>query len=79
MLSLHDVLRARLEHGAEAASRTVENCCTRDVVTAEPTTPIREVAARMLAHHVGSVVVIDGDIAVGIFTHSDALKVLSEG
>ena len=44
-------------------------------VTATPETPIRQVIETMVAGHIGSMVVVDGEAQpVGIFTQSDALK-----
>lgn len=55
--------------------------CVRDVVTATPNERLREIAARMIELHVGSVVVIDGDDGathpVGIITDRDLVRTLS--
>lgn len=53
---------------------------TASVVTADPATPVREVAALMRERNVGSVVLVrDGD-PVGIVTDRDlALSVLADG
>jgi len=50
------------------------DCCNPDVVTCDPDATVREVAALMRRHHVGSVVVTDRDDSrkpVGIVTDRD--------
>lgn len=52
--------------------------CTRDVLTVEPMTPIVEVAQAMIERGVSSALVVDGDVLVGIFTSTDALKLIAQ-
>lgn len=47
---------------------TVEDIVQTDVVTAEPDTPVATVAAKMAEKDVGSVVVVEDDVPVGIVT-----------
>lgn len=52
-----DLLRAHLAH-ADWERRPVGEHMTRDVVTAEPDTLLKDVAERLVAHHIHRVVVI---------------------
>ena len=53
---------------------------TASVVTADPTTPVREVAALMRERNVGSVVLVRDGEPVGIVTDRDlAVSVLADG
>jgi len=49
------------------------------VITAPPTRTVADVARSMRAHHIGSVVIVDGRRPIGIVTDRDlALRVLAE-
>ncbi len=76
LLSVRDVDRLRAEHGPEALHRTVGEACSRQLVTVSPVAPLDEVVAEMLEHHVGSALVVDDGIIVGIFTTVDAMRAL---
>lgn len=45
--------------------------------TVTPDAPLREVARAMADHKHGSAMVVDGDVVVGVFTTTDALKALA--
>jgi acetoin utilization protein AcuB len=80
---LYGVLsREDLEHAlADSASRSevvAGDICTRDPLTVQPMTPIVEVAQAMLERRVASALVVDGDVLVGIFTSTDALRLIAE-
>ncbi len=45
-----------------------------DVLTIEKTATVYEAIERMEALHVGSIIVMDGDVVVGIFTERDYLR-----
>ena len=65
-----------------AASRrghTVEELMTRQVVTVEPTTTVRQAANLMRGRSIGCVVVTDGGRVVGIVTVADLLAILGHG
>ncbi|QSG03228.1 CBS domain-containing protein [Natranaeroarchaeum sulfidigenes] len=51
----------------------VKDCMTSPVVTVSPTDTVHDAMGTMLAEHVGSVVVMDGE-PVGILTRSDVLR-----
>ena len=57
----------------------VTDLARSDVVTAQPETPVTELAGRMDAEDVGSVVITDDDTPVGIVTDRDlAIRVLGK-
>lgn len=58
---------------------TLEEIMTRDVFTASPETPIREVAEAMVKGRFGSAVVVGGRMLLGIFTERDVLRATAEG
>lgn len=58
---------------------TLDDIMTREVFTAAPGTPVAEVAARMLKGRVGSAVVTQGRMLLGIFTERDVLRAAASG
>jgi CBS domain-containing protein len=52
---------------------------TRDVFTAKPGTAVAEVATSMLRSRVGSAVVTQGRMLLGIFTERDVLRAAASG
>lgn len=57
----------------------VENLARSDVVTAERTATVSELASQMDGEHVGSVVITDDDEPIGIVTDRDlAVRVVGE-
>lgn len=59
--------------------RCARHVMTRKVVTVQPATPLREVAALFDAHGFGRVPVLDGDTLVGIVASADLVKALAGG
>jgi len=58
----------------------IEDLARSDVVTADPETSVRDLAATMDAENVGSIVITDGDTPAGIVTDRDlAVRVLGAG
>lgn len=57
---------------------TLEEVMVREVVQVGPKTPLAEVVQLMLARGIGSVLVLEHDELVGLFTTSDALRALME-
>jgi diguanylate cyclase (GGDEF)-like protein/PAS domain S-box-containing protein len=53
--------------------RTIGNIMRADVLRCGPTTPLSEAAKMMQAHRCGSILVMDGERPVGIWTEHDAL------
>lgn len=73
-----DLLAAWVRHGNHARETPVADACTRAPLTVSPVDAIGEVAARMMERGVTSALVTDGDLLVGIFTSTDALRLLAE-
>ena len=62
----------------DLTSQKVEDAMISSVLTVFETDNVKRVASSMLAHRVGSAVVVGSDGGVlGIFTDSDALRILS--
>jgi len=77
ILSDRDVRAALAAEGKSASEMLVRDFCTEDVYGISPTTPTKEVAAFMGDRGVGSAVIVDGEKVVGIFTATDACKLLA--
>ena len=66
--------------GASIRARSnVADLMTTDVVTTEPTAPVRKVANLMRGRTIGCIPVNDGKRLVGIVTVSDLLELLGRG
>ena len=76
IVSQSDIVAARLRHGDALDEMPLEAICQADVLTVSPVMPIDQVAEKLLDRHVGSAVVVDGGYVVGMFTKTDALRVL---
>lgn len=64
--------------GPDLTAQKVEDAMMSSVLTVSELDSVKRVAATMLSHRVGSAVVVGADGGVlGIFTDSDALKILS--
>jgi acetoin utilization protein AcuB len=67
-------------NGASIRARSsVADLMTTDVVTIEPTAPVRKVANLMRGRTIGCIPVNDGKRLVGIVTVSDLLELLGRG
>ena len=73
-----DLLAARARWGKNADEKPLEEICRRDVLCVNPMTGVDHVAKQMLERGVGSAVVLDGGFVVGIFTTTDALRLLCD-
>ena len=78
IVSQRDISAARLRFGEGADHKRLDEVCQREVLAVSPVTPIDEVTDQMLARHVGSAVVVDGGFVVGLFTATDALRLVSK-
>jgi len=59
---------------------SVKEIMVRSLVTAAPSTPVKDVAKIMRGRNVGSVLIVDDSgKLVGIFTERDLVKVVAEG
>lgn len=55
------------------------NHMSQDLLTVDPTTPLTEVAKRMVAKDVGAVLVFEEDRLAGILTERDVLRAVAGG
>lgn len=69
-----EVLTAALGDGGEMPIGAV---CVVDPYTVGPTASLHEVAEVMAQRRIGSAVIVDADVVVGIFTVTDALRALA--
>jgi len=69
--------KADLAPGLESGI-AVGDVMTRDVITAEPTEPLEEVAERMRRNRVGGIPVVHRGVLVGIITESDIFRVFTQ-
>lgn len=76
IVSQRDLQAARVRCGDEADRKALEDVCEAEVLAVSPVMAIDQVAEQMLARQVGSAVVVDGGYVVGMFTTTDALKLL---
>jgi len=78
IISERDIGR-RVSETERSEGLTVADVMTRSLVTARPTTTIRQAANLMRGHIIGCVVVLDEDRPVGIVTTTDLLELLGRG
>ena len=69
-----DVLTSAL---GDASEMPVGDVCITDPYDVPPTASLAEVAEVMAHRHIGSAVVVDAGVVVGIFTVTDALRALA--
>lgn len=77
IVSERDVREARIRLG-NANKVSLDEICTRDVATVSPIASASDAVKTMLDRRIGSVVVVDGGFVVGIFTTTDALRVVND-
>ena len=78
ILSHDDLQELALMVQSRTEALVAGDVCTRDLLTVEPMAPIGEVARAMMERKINSALVIDGDVLVGIFTSTDALRLIAE-
>ena len=78
IVSERDLSALRATLGDRFEEEPLENVCTRDVATVSPVDPVTRATQQMLERGIGSVVVVDQEFVVGIFTTTDALRLISE-
>jgi acetoin utilization protein AcuB len=78
LLSERDLLLVEALPNVNSTDVRVEEAMVDDVFTASPETPVGEVIETMIVKKLGSVVVVDGERVVGVFTTIDALRALHE-
>ena len=77
IVSDRDLLQIRL-NDKHSGKHLLNDICQQDVLSVSPIALVDAVARLMLKRKVGSAVVVDGGFVVGIFTTTDALRVLSD-
>jgi CBS domain-containing protein len=78
ILSREDLHEVALRDSSSTVELVVGDVCTGDPLTVEPMTPIVAVAHAMIERQVSSALVTDGGVLVGIFTNTDALRLIAE-
>ena len=79
MLSLGDLYAVEAVAEVDPDRTTVSEAMSEDPYVVDPATPLVEVAQVMADRHIGSALVLDREGAlVGLFTTSDACRVLGE-
>jgi CBS domain-containing protein len=56
---------------------TIRDVMTTDLVLATPASTVQDAASRMFAGRTGSILVMEGDRLIGIFTERDIVRALS--
>lgn len=62
----------------KSRGKRARDVMTRDVITAAPETPLREIANLMEKHGVKRVPIVENDVVVGIVSRADFLRVLAK-
>jgi acetoin utilization protein AcuB len=76
LLSERDLLLVETLPNVNPTNVRVEDAMVEEVYTATPDMPIGEVIETMVTRKLGSVVVLEGEHVVGVFTTIDALRAL---
>jgi len=79
IVSQHDLERARTRPTHDFQALRVADCMTPDPVTVTPDTLVVEAVQKMLAYHIGSLPVLQGEQLVGILTERDVLAWVAGG
>lgn len=78
VLTDRDLKLAMSLQGVQIDRTRVMDIATEDPYLTSPATPLDEVVSYMAEHKIGSTLVVDHHKLVGIFTSTDALRVLGE-
>lgn len=78
LISLGDLYAMEAVHEADPDRTHVSEAMSRDVLQVAPDAPLGEVARQMADARVGSAVVMAEGAIVGVFTGTDACRVLAE-
>lgn len=77
LLSSGDVFAMESVVEADAQLTKVRSAMASEVFQVSADTPLAQVVRRMADHALGSVIVVEAQRPIGIFTHTDALSVLA--
>lgn len=64
--------------GVDPSKTTIDDVSTEEIYITAPTTPLNEVVSQMAEKRIGSALIVQNHKLVGIFTSTDALRVLGE-
>lgn len=78
VLSQRDLYFLESISGVDVAKDKVEDAMSSDCYTVAPDALVSEVAAKMATEKIGSAVVVERGRVIGIFTATDALRVLGK-
>lgn len=78
VVTLSDLYAAEAILEADPDETSIDAIMAREAYTVESGTPLREVVTEMARRHVGSALVMEGDRLVGLFTATDACRVLAD-
>lgn len=78
LISLGDLYVMEALNELDPEDTEVQSAMCKDILAVPQGTPLRQVAADMARLHVGSAIVVDGVRPIGIFTSTDACRVLAE-
>lgn len=76
LVSERDLYFLETVAGVDPENERVEEGMSQDVYCASPETALRDVVIEMATHKYGCTVVIEAGQTVGVFTTTDALKIL---
>jgi CBS domain-containing protein len=79
VLSQRDLYFLESIAGADLDKDPVDDAMTQDAFAVGPEVPLEQVAATMEERKLGCAVVVERDRVIGIFTATDALRVLAHG
>jgi acetoin utilization protein AcuB len=78
ILTDRDVKLALSIRGVNPGATRVDDIATEEVYITSPDAPLDEVVSKMAGRKIGSAVVVQNHKLVGIFTSTDAMRVLGE-
>ena len=78
ILSDRDIKLALGIRGVDPTKTAVDEIATDEVYITQPDIPLNEVVSQMAEKRIGSAVVVQNHKLVGIFTSTDAMRVLGE-
>ncbi len=78
VVTLSDLYAAEVLLTADPDATMVEGLMARDLYTVGPDAPLSEVVSQMAQRHLGSALIVEDGRLVGLFTTTDACRVLAE-
>lgn len=78
IVTMSDLYVMEATFSVDPDKTAVEDAMSRDVYTVPPAEPLERVVATMAERYIGSALVVDGGKLIGLFTTTDACRVLAE-